>query len=138
MASTWRWYSDPGLTAPLTRADFVRDATAVAVDRRLYFGSSEAGKKLQCVTDPGADQLQIAVTDATSGAGVEVADVVLSLSAAGLDSATPGAALDIGTTLYSGVENRVEVFVRLDSALIATGDYDGISIGPVDYVESSV
>ncbi len=138
MSTTWKWYSDAGLTAPLTRADFVRTSTATAVQKRLYFGSTETGKKLQNSSDPGVDQLQISITDATTGDGVESSDIKLALSAGGLATATAGASLDIGATLYSGASGAVEIFAEIDSALIALGDYDGITIGPVDYVESAV
>lgn len=138
MSTTWKWYSDAGLTVPLTRADFVRTSNAVAVERRLYFGSTAVGKKLQAASDPGGDQLQLAVADATTGEGVEASDIALALSSGGLATATPGAPVSIGTTLYSGVAGAIEVFVSIDSVIVAQGDYDGITIGPVGYVESTV
>lgn len=133
---TFAWYSDAGLTAPLTRADFVRGSTAAPVNRIIYFGSTTAGKKLQKVSSPGIDPVQVTVADATSGSGVEAANVKLALTFAGLDTATGGAALSIGTTILSGAANAVAVFVRITSAITTPGNYDDASIRVVDWVES--
>lgn len=135
--STFGWYSDAGLTVPLTRADFERGTTAAAVDKLAYFGSPATGKKLQKVTTPGTDPLQVVVADAAGG-GVAVADVRLSLTSPGLGSATGGAALSIGTTILSGPANAVPVFIRLNSSLTVAGNYDDVSLSVPDWLESDV
>lgn len=135
--STFAWYSDAGLTAPLTRADFTRGSTAEPVDKVVYFGSTSTDKQLQSSVTPGTDPLQVTVSDAAGG-GVAVGDIKLALSSIGLDSATGGAALNIGTTILSGSANAVPVFVRLTSALTTIGNYDDVSLSVADWVESDV
>lgn len=135
---TFAWYSDAGLTAPLTRADFTRGSTAAPVNRIVYFGSTTAGKKLQRVSSPGTDPVQVSVADAAVGPGVEVANIKLALTFAGLDSAVGGAPLSIGTTVLSGASNAVAVFVRITSALSVVGNYDDVSMRVADWVESNV
>lgn len=133
--STFAWYADAGLTVPLTRGDFVRGTTPADVNRVVYFGSPEAGKQLQNVNDPGVDPLQVTVVDA-GGGGVATADVRLASSFGGLASATPGAALNIGSTILSGPANAVPVFVRVSSSLAVVGNYDDVSLRVADWLES--
>lgn len=135
--STFAWYSDAGLTAPLTRADFTRGSTAAAVDKLVYFGSTATDKKLQNATTPGTGPVQVVMADAAGG-GVAVADVKLALSSPGLGSATGGAALNIGTTILSGASNAVPVFIRLNSSLTTIGNYDDVSLRVEDWLESDV
>ena len=135
--STFAWYSDAGLTAALTRADFTHGSTATPVDKVVYFGSPASSKKLQSSVTPGTTPLQVAISDAAGG-GVAVADVKLALSSIGLGSATGGASLNIGTTILSGSANAVPVFVRLTSALTAIGNYDDVSLSVSSWVESDV
>lgn len=135
---TFAWYSDAGLTAPLTRADFVRGSTATPVNRIAYFGSTATGKRLENVDDPGVDPVQVSVVDAASGSGVEVANVKLALTFAGLDSATGGAPLSIGTTILSGAANAVAVFIRITSAITTPGNYDDVELQVLDWLESDV
>lgn len=135
---TFAWYSDAGLTAPLVRADFVRGSTATPVNRIAYFGSTDTGKKLENVDDPGVDPVQVTVVDSTVGPGVEAADVKLALSFAGLDSATGGAPLSIGTTILSGAANAVAVFIRITSAITTPSNNDDVSLQVLDWLESDV
>jgi len=135
---TFAWYSDAGLTAPLTRADFVRGSTATPVNRIAYFGSTTAGKKLQKVSNPGVDPVQVTVADSGLGSGVEAADVKLALTFAGLDSATGGAPLSIGTTILSGAANSVAVFIRITSAITTPSNSDDASLQVLDWLESDV
>ncbi len=132
---SFAWYSDAGLTVPLTRGDFVRGSSAAPVDRIVYFGSTDTGKQLQNVNDPGADPLQVSIV---GGDDVPAADVFLALTAPGLNTATGGAPLSIGTTILSGPSNAVAVFVRIDSDLTAQANYDDASLRVADWVESDV
>lgn len=136
MSSTFAWYADAGLTVPLSRGDFVRGTTPANVNRVVYFGSPVAGKKLQKVSDPGIDALQVSVMDSAGGSGLAAADVKLASSFAGLDGAVGGAALGIGATLLSGPGNAVPVFVRVGGALTAEGNYDDVSLSVADWLES--
>lgn len=135
--STFAWYADAGLTIPLTRADFVRGSTLSNVNRVVYFGSPTEGKVLRRQSDPGVDPLQVAIVDANGAAAPAAADVKLASTFAGLDSATPGAPLSIGTVLNSGAVNAVPVFVRFGGSISAPGEYDDLSLQVSDWLEST-
>ena len=55
----------------------------------------------------------------------EITEVKLALTSAGLDTATAGAALDIGTTLSSGTGNLVEVHIRITNAVTTVSNTSG-------------
>lgn len=131
----FNWWADAGMTVPLTRLDFLRAESPVPVDGVAYFGNPIAGTKLQRASSPGAAPLQVAVADTTPGSGVEVANIRLASTPAGLASAVAGAALNIGSTLPSGV--AVAVYVRLTSSLAAVGNYDDVSLGVGDRLETA-
>lgn len=135
---SFNWFADAGLTVPLTRGDFVRGATPADVNRVFYFGSPVVGKKLQAVSNPGVDALQVSIVDASGGSGVAASEVKIAATFAGLASATGGAALGIGPTILSGASNAVPVFVRVSSALSTVGNYDDITLRVADWVESDV
>lgn len=135
---SFNWYADAGLTVPLTRGDFVRGATPADVNRLFYFGSPATGKKLQAVSDPGVDALEVSIVDASGGSGVAAAEVKIASTFAGLAGATGGAPLGIGPTVLSGPSNAVPVFVRISSALSTVGNYDDITLRVADWVESDV
>ncbi len=132
----FNWWADAGMTVPLTRLDFARTTAAAAVDAVAYFGNPTAGTKLQRASDPGIDPLQVEVSDAASGSGVETANVKLASSAAGLASAVAGASLNIGTTINAGT--AVAVYVRVDSSITAVGNYDDVSLAVPDWLETAV
>lgn len=52
-------------------------------------------------------------------------EIKLALTAAGLAGATAGAALNLGTTIDSGVANAVEINVRFTNAVTAVSDNEG-------------
>ena len=135
---SFNWYADAGLTVPLTRGDFVRGATPADVNRLFYFGSPATGKKLQAVSDPGVDALEVSIVDASGGSGVAAAEVKIASTFAGLAGATGGAPLAIGPTVLSGAANAVPVFVRVSSSLSTVGNYDDITLRVADWVESDV
>lgn len=47
----------------------------------------------------------------------ELTEIKLATSSGGLPAATPGAALDIGTTILSGSANQVEIHIRVTNAV---------------------
>lgn len=67
----------------------------------------------QEINAPGTNPIIIALVDANPGSGQETDTITLATSAAGLDTATAGASLDLGTTLLSGVSEAVEIHIRL-------------------------
>ena len=115
---TFAFFADAGLTVPLNSSNpvaFAQLAAGAPVDRIVYFGSADVGKKLQRATDPGVDALEVSVIDTDAGGGLPVTALTLALSSAGLDTATPGDPVSIGATINSGAANSVPVFVRADA-----------------------
>lgn len=133
--STWAFFADSGLTVPATGGAAVA-SNGTSTDRLIWFGSPVAGKTLQAATSPGAANVQILVTDSAPGSGVEASAIRLALSSAGLSSATPGAALSVGTTLSSGPAGAVPVYVRSSRGALGVGVYPGLSLTTSSVIES--
>jgi len=121
--STFRFFADAGLTVPLTSGSFAVAAGASNVDRVVWFGSPEAGLSLVRVSDPGVDPVQVVPEDTDEESGLDATDVRLALSSAGLGSATPGAALTLGTSIASGAANAIPVYVRVSPGAAPVGQY---------------
>lgn len=134
MAITFKFYADPGLTTELaTGGDTIVQGVGQH-DRVIYFGSTASGTTLQAASSPGTDP--VTLTPTGTGTGVDATNIALSLSAIGLDSATPGDALTLGTSLASGAASAVEVYVRTLGAALAPGSYPGLSITTNAVVEA--
>lgn len=130
------WWADPGMTAPLSRLRFTRSPTPGAVDARVYFGNPRPGTELQSASAPGVNALAVVLADADGTGGVELEDVQLATTAAGLDTATPGDALELGAVIPAGT--AVEIFVRVDSLLDEPGRYADVSLTVPDWQELEV
>lgn len=120
------WWADPGMTAPLTRLRFTRSPTPAAVDAVVYFGNPWAGTELQSASAPGVAPLSVVLADAGSSSGVEVDEVLLASTKAGLDTAVPGAPLHLGARIHAGA--AVAIHVRIDSELTDPGRYADVSL----------
>lgn len=140
MSNSLGFYSDAGLTTPLTRLDALQasDGNAPAVDRAAYLGSTAAGKKFWAYSDPNVDPIIVSIVDSHTGLQIPANTVRLALSANGLNSATPGASLDIGDVILSGAANSLAVYVRVDAAAITAGTYDNLSLATNETIEVSV
>lgn len=136
MSITFGFYADAGLTVPLTTGGVTQIAGGGAVDRLIYFGSPASGKQLQAVSDPGVAPVQVSVVDANPDSTIEASAIRLALSSGGLGSATPGAALTLGTTLNSGAGNAVAVYVRTDGAISTPGTYTDLALRVAGVVET--
>ena len=66
----------------------------------------------------------------------ESTEIKLALSAAGLDAATAGASLDLGTTLTSGTANAVPVYMRIDDATGTISTAQELSLQTQTLIES--
>lgn len=130
MATTLAFYSDAGLTAAMAQLTALQavDGSAAPEDRVVYLGSPTPARKFKVAANPGVGVITVSINDAVSGSGVAASAVRLALSAAGLDSATPGAALSLGTQLLSGVANAVAIHVRIDAPPLAKGNYTDLSL----------
>lgn len=113
MALSFQLFADSALTEPLTSLVATHlVGSGAAVDQRVFFGSAESGVKLVAASDPGVDDILLSVADANPGDGHEPSAVRLATTQGGLDSATPGAALNLGAEVLSGAANAVEVWIR--------------------------
>jgi len=92
----------------------------------------------QAASNPGTDPLLLSVVDATVGAGHEASEVTLATTAAGLDTATAGAALDLGTTLTSGLSGAQPVHIRVENAVTTISNSTELSVDIVATIDSEV
>lgn len=136
MSTTFKFYADPGLTTELVAGGATIVSPNPATDRLIYFGSVAAGKTLQAASDPGSDPITISPADASVGDGIEANAIALSLSALGLDSATPGDPINLGTSISSGTGNAIPVYVRTLRGSLGVGSYGGLSLTTNAIVES--
>lgn len=129
MTVSFALYADAGLTIPATSLSVAQatDGNAPAVDRVVYLGSTVALKMLRTSTSPGSTQITLTPTDGSPGSGVEASHIKLALSSAGLDSATGGAPLNLGTTLLSGRENALPIYIRVDTPTLSAATYNDIT-----------
>lgn len=136
MTVSLAFFADAGLTVPLTRLDVIQaaDNSLPAVDRVVYLGSTASAKKFNAASDPGIDQISVALADA--GTGIPTNVVRLALSSGGLATATPGAALDVGTEILSGAGNSLAIHIRVDLPVTAIGRYENLSFETNDLIET--
>lgn len=139
MAISLTFYNDSGLTSPATSLAAVQanDGNSPAVDRVVYLGSTVAGKKFQASSNPGVTPVTVSIVDSAVGSGVEASHVKLALSAAGLNTATAGAPLGVGTQVLSGVANAVPIYVRVDTPALANGTYNDLSLTTQTLIETA-
>lgn len=137
MSNTLLFYSDAGLTVPLSRLEAAQSTTgtAGAVDQVVWLGSPVAGHAFQASSDPGTDPVIVSIIDSLTGLQIPASSLRMAATSGGLPGATPGAALTLGTEILSGVGNAAEVYVRIDAAAIAAGVYDNLSLSCVETLE---
>lgn len=130
---TYGFYEDAGCTSPLFASMTLVEGTGSA-DRVVYLGTAdlEAGT-LRAASAPGLDHILVSVVDDAPGSGIAATAVRLALSAGGLNSATPGAALNIGTEVLPGVE--IPIYVRVTQGALAEGLYTDLRLQTVPCVE---
>ena len=137
MSNALAFYADAGLTTPKARlvATQATDGAAPPVDTVVYVGAPAAGKKFQAASDPGVDTILLSNADAAGAPQVPATALRLALSSGGLASATPGAALALGTQILSGPANAVAVHVRIDAPALAAGVCNNLALETVATVE---
>lgn len=123
---TFRFYSDPSLTVPVTT---LRYYSTEASDKLLYFGNPTGTKKLVDSAAPSVDDVLLEVADSDVPTGLAAASVKLSLTSIGLDSATGGASLNLGEEILGGAGNAKTVYIRIDTSSGTLGDdYTDVSL----------
>lgn len=129
------FFADPALTTPLTSlamTTVLDGASVLPAPAVVYFGSTEAGRSL---TNYGGGEITVSAVDAAPASGLPTSAVLLSLSEAGLATATAGEPLEIGELLTSGPENCVAVWVAVDASA-AVGTYTDLALVTSQVVES--
>jgi hypothetical protein len=133
-------YLDAGLTDQFDDATDTLGASAInggSGDGVFWVGIPATDQMLQAASDPGIDQLVVSIVDDDDQTGVDATDIKLALSAAGLDSATAGASLNLGATILGGSANAVPVYYRWANGTGA-GVYTDISLSIVERVAVAV
>lgn len=140
MTTSLKFYADAGLVAELSSLDalFASDGSTAARDYVVYLGSVSTGKKFNDKSSPGVAPIMLAVTDATPGAGTEAAIVRLALNSGDLDTATPGAPLNLGLELLSGQAGALPVHLRVTPGALAQGSYTDLALQVSSVIEASV
>jgi hypothetical protein len=119
MALSFKFYRDAELTLEVTTALSCSqevDGSSDAVVHCLYFGSVENNKKLVSDVAPNQIHIELSVVDDQVDTGHPATDITLASTEAGLITATPGASLDFGTNLLSGVDNAQPVWIKFDDS----------------------
>ncbi len=126
-------FSDPALTTPITSLSLVtmlEGVTIVPAPAVIYFGSTDAGKT---VTNDGGGQITVSAVDSDPASGLPASAVRLSLTEAGLASAS--STLNIGASISSGVSNALPVWVAVNASA-AVGNYTDLSLTTSDMLEA--
>lgn len=107
-------------------------------DGSFWFGTPNASNKVQDSTNPGIDPITVTISDLDAGAAdVDVVDIKLALSQAGLDAAVAGDPLSLGATVLGGSSNAVAVWYRWTN-VTGTGTYTDIELVVSERIESAV
>lgn len=140
MALSFNFYFDAALTQPVTAETPISAAFtgAASTDLQLWFGSTASSTQVQDLTTPGTTPISISPSDSAAGSGQPDTALKLSTSQAGLDTATAGATLEIGTTVLSGVANAFPFWLRISNALTAVAVYTDLSLITSEIIESPV
>lgn len=134
------FYLDAALTTPVTALAPAELAALVgaSADRQLWLGGPAAGLRWRDLAAPGSAQIYVQVDDADPATGQPATAIRLALTQAGLDAATPGAALAVGTEILSGVGNAMPLWVRWAVSGTAAGVFEDVALETSDVDEQPV
>ncbi len=134
------FFADAGLSTPAARAFGLQasDGSPPPVDTAYYLGDPDGSRSWKAASDPGVDDITVSISDSSGGTLLPPEKIRLSLTQIDLASATPGAALNIGTEIAGGTANAVEVWVRVDSDVFAAGIYDNLILSANPVISVSV
>lgn len=129
----FQFFSDPALTTPITSLSLVTmldGGTVVPAPAVIYFGSTDDDKT---VTNDGGGQITVSAVDAAPASGLPASAVRLSLTEAGLASAS--STLNIGSSIDGGVSNALPIWVAVNAS-VAVGNYADLSLTTSDMLEA--
>lgn len=140
MAISFSFFHDSALTQPVDAENPItatQDTTNSMdpVDVQIWFGSTATGMVATAESDPGVDDILVTIVDADDETGEPDTAVSLATSQVGLDTATPGASLSLGTSIESGSANAIAFWVRIDDATEEAGAYTDLSLVTNDLAE---
>lgn len=134
------FFDDSGLSVQSAGIAAVQstDGSFAAVDRQVWIGVTDTGRAWYAASDPGVDDITVSIIDAESGASLLPSSLRLAFDAGGLDTATPGASLAIGTDVQPGSVNAVSFMIRIDTAAFTSGVYDNLSLTTNSLISQAV
>lgn len=112
-------YKDAALTEAFDDASDTFNAQAVdggSGTGSFWVGTPTATNRIQATSDPGVDPIEVSFDDSSPGSGVEESHMRLAVTEEDLATATPGAALGLGTTITGGAANAVRVWYQWDNS----------------------
>jgi len=129
----FQFFSDPALTTPIASLPLVTmldGSTINPAPAVVYFGSTDA---VRSVTNYGGGQITVSAVDSAPASGLPASSVRLSLTEAGLSSAS--GSLEIGSSVDGGAANAVAVWVAANASA-AIGIYTDLSLATSQIVEA--
>lgn len=127
MALTLKFYTDANLTHEITVLTYTRatDGSLAAEDRLIYCGSAASGKTFTAVA---GGNITLSITDVDAGSGVPAAAVKIAATQPGLAGAVAGAGMNLGASMSSGIANAKAIWVRVQTDVLAIGDYADLAL----------
>ena len=113
-------YKDAALTQQFDDATDVLGLSAIngsSDDGVFYVGTPTAANKIEAASNPGVDQIDVVITDASPGSGVEASHIKLALTNAGLAGAVGGNPLSLGAVINGGPGGAVQVHYRWENSV---------------------
>ncbi|WP_068634722.1 hypothetical protein [Thauera butanivorans] len=133
MSVSWQFFADAGKTVPLATLSVAVSTFGGVQEGVVYFGSNAAGRQLQAASDPGSDPIEIWAHDTDPEAGLTAGAVKLALSAGGLDGASAGDPITVGTTISS--TTVIAVHYRITVAAMAEAVYSDVQLRTSSVIE---
>ena len=131
--TSFAFFSDAGLTVPLTTLAGTVSTAGGSAQGVIFFGSPSAGLTL---TREGGTDVAIDVGDSDPAGGIPASSVKLALSAGALDAAVGGASLALGTSVSSGTAGARAVYWRVTLAAGAAVTYNDLSLKVLAVLEA--
>ena len=133
------FFTDSGLSQPAARLSATAASSgAGSSDHLFYLGGTDAAREHVAASDPGVDDIEVSIADSEGGTSLLPSALRLATTQGGLGTATPGAALAVGTNLIGGSANAVTVWLRVDAPAIAAAIYDNLSLTTNDLITREI
>lgn len=133
------FFTDSGLTQPAARLSAVAAADGSrSSEHQFWLGGTDPMREHVASSDPGVDDIDVSIADSEGGTSLLPSALRLALTQGGLNTATPGAPLAVGTSIAGGSANAVAVWVRVDAPAITAAIYDNLSLTTNDLISRAV